>query len=112
MPATARTSRSWRAVESNFTAILGREAAARRERVTLDALLAENRALLPDLAGLRRLNTQRGRLTGSMLRGVIQSRSASMSLRIWSLCSASWLRRASSDGVSASAGRPAGPTDA
>lgn len=43
-----------RAVESNFTAILGREAAARRERVTLDALLAENRALLPDLAGLRR----------------------------------------------------------
>ena len=43
-----------RAVESNFTAILGREAAARRDRVTLDALLAEQRALVPDLAGLKR----------------------------------------------------------
>ncbi len=43
-----------RAVESNFTAILGREAAARRDRVTLESLLAENRALSPDLSGLRR----------------------------------------------------------
>jgi predicted dehydrogenase len=43
-----------RAVESNFAAILGREAAARRAHVTLDALIAENRALRPDLSGLRR----------------------------------------------------------
>lgn len=43
-----------RAVESNFTAILGREAAARRDRVTLEALLAERPALTPDLSGLKR----------------------------------------------------------
>jgi predicted dehydrogenase len=42
-----------RAVESNFAAILGREAAARRERVTLEELLKENRALRPDLSGLQ-----------------------------------------------------------
>jgi predicted dehydrogenase len=42
-----------RAVESNFAAILGREAAARRAQVTLEALIAENRALRPDLSGLR-----------------------------------------------------------
>ena len=42
-----------RAVESNFTAILGREAAARRDRVTLEALLAERPALTPDLSGLK-----------------------------------------------------------
>jgi hypothetical protein len=43
-----------RAVESNFTAILGREASARRTRVTLDELVRENRALTPDLTGLQR----------------------------------------------------------
>jgi hypothetical protein len=42
------------AVESNFAAILGREAAARRAHVTLEALITENRALRPDLDGLRR----------------------------------------------------------
>lgn len=42
-----------RAVESNFAAILGREATARRTLVTLDELLLENRALQPDLAGLK-----------------------------------------------------------
>ena len=41
-----------RAVESNFAAILGREAAARRTRVTLEELLGENRELRPDLSGL------------------------------------------------------------
>ena len=43
-----------RAVESNFTAVLGREAAARRRLVTLDELVRENRALIPDLSGLKR----------------------------------------------------------
>jgi len=43
-----------RAVESNFAAILGREAAARRRLVTLDELILENRAIEPDLTGLRR----------------------------------------------------------
>ena len=42
-----------RAVDSNFAALLGREAAARRTLVTLDALLRENRALQPDLSGLK-----------------------------------------------------------
>jgi predicted dehydrogenase len=42
-----------RAVESNFAAILGREAAARRMLVTLDELLRENRELKPDLSGLK-----------------------------------------------------------
>ena len=43
-----------RAVESNFAAILGREAAARRALVTLDDLIRENKALKPDLTGLKR----------------------------------------------------------
>jgi len=43
-----------RAVESNFAAILGREAAARRTLVRLSDLMRENRALEPDLKGLRR----------------------------------------------------------
>ncbi len=42
-----------RAVESNFAAILGREAAARRTLVTMDELLRENRTLQPDLSGLK-----------------------------------------------------------
>lgn len=42
------------AVDSNLTAILGREAAARRTYLTLDELIRENRALPPDLSGLRR----------------------------------------------------------
>ena len=42
-----------RAVESNFAAILGREAATRRTLVTLDDLIRENRALEPDLRGLK-----------------------------------------------------------
>lgn len=42
-----------RAVESNLTAILGREAAARRSRVELKDLIQENRALQPDLRGLQ-----------------------------------------------------------
>ena len=42
-----------RAVESNFAAVLGREAAARRTLVTLEELLRENRALRPDLKGLK-----------------------------------------------------------
>jgi len=41
-----------RAVESNLTAILGREAAARRKYVELSELIKENRALHPDLSGL------------------------------------------------------------
>ena len=41
-----------RAVESNFAAILGREAAARRSLVTLEGLIRENRALEPNLSGL------------------------------------------------------------
>lgn len=43
-----------RAVDSNFAAILGREAAARRALVTLESLIQENRALKPDLTGLKR----------------------------------------------------------
>lgn len=43
-----------RAVDSNLAAILGREASARRTLVTLDELLRENKALAPDLAGLKR----------------------------------------------------------
>jgi predicted dehydrogenase len=42
-----------RAVDSNFAAILGREAAARRTLVTLDELIRENKALEPNLAGLK-----------------------------------------------------------
>jgi predicted dehydrogenase len=42
-----------RAVDSNLTAILGREAAARQTRLTLDELLAENRSIAPRLAGLQ-----------------------------------------------------------
>ena len=42
-----------RAVESNFAAILGREAAARRTRVTLEELLNENQTLRPDLSDLK-----------------------------------------------------------
>jgi len=41
-----------RAVESNLTAILGREAAARRKYVELSELIRENRVLQPDLSGL------------------------------------------------------------
>jgi len=43
-----------RAVESNFAAILGREASARRKLVTLEDLIRENKALKPDLSGLKR----------------------------------------------------------
>lgn len=43
-----------RAVDSNLAAILGREASARRTLVKLDDLLQENRALVPDLTGLKR----------------------------------------------------------
>lgn len=43
-----------RAVDSNFAAILGREAAARRALVTLESLIQESRALKPDLTGLKR----------------------------------------------------------
>ena len=43
-----------RAVESNFAAILGREASARRALVTLEDLMRENKALKPDLTGLKR----------------------------------------------------------
>jgi len=43
-----------RAVESNFAAILGREASARRALMTLDDLIRENKALKPDLTGLKR----------------------------------------------------------
>lgn len=39
-------------LDSNLTAILGREAARRRDKVTLAALLKENKALAPDLRGL------------------------------------------------------------
>ena len=42
-----------RAVESNFAAILGREAAMRRTLVTLDELIRENRELQPNLSGLK-----------------------------------------------------------
>lgn len=42
-----------RAVESNFVAILGREASARRRCVTLDEVMRENRALDVDLRGLK-----------------------------------------------------------
>jgi hypothetical protein len=43
-----------RAVDSNFAAILGREAAARRARVSLDELIGEGKQLQPDLNGLSR----------------------------------------------------------
>jgi len=43
-----------RAIESNFAAILGREAAARRTLVTMEELLREKRALQPDLSGLKK----------------------------------------------------------
>jgi len=42
-----------RAVDSNFAAILGREASARRTLVTLEDLIRENKALKPDLSGLK-----------------------------------------------------------
>jgi predicted dehydrogenase len=42
-----------RAVDSNFAAILGREAAARRTLVRLDDLIRENKALTPNLSGLK-----------------------------------------------------------
>ncbi len=42
-----------RAVDSNFAAILGREAAMRRTLVTLDELIRDNRELRPDLSGLK-----------------------------------------------------------
>ena len=42
-----------RAVDSNFAAILGREAAMRRTLVTLDELIRENRELRPNLSGLK-----------------------------------------------------------
>lgn len=42
-----------RAVESNLTAILGRKAAVRRAPVELKDLIQENRALQPDLRGLK-----------------------------------------------------------
>lgn len=43
-----------RAVDSNFAAILGREAAARRALVSLDELIGEGKQLQPDLNGLSR----------------------------------------------------------
>ena len=42
-----------RAVDGTLTAILGREAAVRHARLTMDELLKENRRLEPDLSGLR-----------------------------------------------------------
>ena len=42
------------AVDANLTAILGREAGARRKYVELNDLIKENRALTPDLSGLAR----------------------------------------------------------
>jgi len=42
-----------RAVDGALTCILGREAAARRRRLTMDALLRENRRLEVDLTGLK-----------------------------------------------------------
>jgi len=42
-----------RAVESNFAAVLGREASARRRWVTLDEVMRENRSLDVDLRGLK-----------------------------------------------------------
>ena len=42
-----------RAVESNLTAILGREAALKRKYVELSDLIKENRVLQPDLSGLQ-----------------------------------------------------------
>jgi hypothetical protein len=41
-----------RGVDACLTCILGREASARGERLTMEALLAENRAIQPDLTGL------------------------------------------------------------
>ena len=42
-----------RAVDGVLTCILGREAAARRERLTMDQLIKENRRLEVDLSGLK-----------------------------------------------------------
>lgn len=42
-----------RAVESALTTILGREAARRRRRVTMEALIRENQRIAPDLKGLQ-----------------------------------------------------------
>lgn len=42
-----------RAVDGTLTGILGREAASRRQRLTLDELLQENRRIEPDLTGLK-----------------------------------------------------------
>ena len=42
-----------RAVDGALTCILGREAAARKTRLTMDELLKENRKLAADLRGLK-----------------------------------------------------------
>ena len=42
-----------RAVDGHLTAILGREAAARRTRLTMEDLIKENRRLEADLKGLK-----------------------------------------------------------
>lgn len=42
-----------RAVDGTLTAILGREAAARRRYLTMDELIKENNALEYDLTGLK-----------------------------------------------------------
>jgi len=42
-----------RAVDGVLTCVLGREAAARRIRLTMDELLKENRKLEVDLTGLK-----------------------------------------------------------
>jgi hypothetical protein len=42
-----------RAVDGTLTAILGREAAARRIRLTMDELINENKKLEVDLSGLK-----------------------------------------------------------
>ena len=42
-----------RSVDGHLTAILGREAAARKTRLTMDELIKENRKLEPDLRGLK-----------------------------------------------------------
>ena len=39
--------------DGTLTAILGREAAARRKRLTMGELLKENKALKVDLSGLK-----------------------------------------------------------
>ena len=40
-------------INATLTAILGREAARRRTKLTLDEVLRENRRLEPDLTGLK-----------------------------------------------------------